>query len=60
MCAGYVQNGAAMSAQRNHPWASALGASAVIDGSARRRVASTWRRLCMQVVAALGDMTLTW
>eukprot|EP00965_Chrysotila_dentata_P217467 6190014-Pleurochrysis_carterae.AAC.2 len=42
------------------PWASEPGASAVIDGRARRRVEPACRRACMHGVASEGDMTLTW
>eukprot|EP00965_Chrysotila_dentata_P046504 1545461-Pleurochrysis_carterae.AAC.2 len=44
----------------NRPWARELGASAVIEGRARRRVDPACRRACMHDVASEGDMTLTW
>eukprot|EP00965_Chrysotila_dentata_P101563 3352872-Pleurochrysis_carterae.AAC.1 len=42
------------------PWASEAGASAVLEGRARMRVEPAWRRACMQAVASVGDMTVTW
>eukprot|EP00965_Chrysotila_dentata_P047725 1583200-Pleurochrysis_carterae.AAC.1 len=42
------------------PCASEDGASAVISGSFRKRLAPACRRLCMYAVAELGDITLGW
>eukprot|EP00965_Chrysotila_dentata_P126134 4168859-Pleurochrysis_carterae.AAC.1 len=42
------------------PRARAGGASAVMEGSARRRVAPAWSRRCMWRVASEGDMTCRW